>query len=133
IQSHHGRTVQSDQGRSRAYPQTPLALAPLRCPAAIPPRRRTPPPRFGRLQTLPPPPATIRLTALDNLQRPLLTRRKSAKGHIIKQRLAFVFLLTLTLSGPGLRAADIAADAARDREMRDRYEKVLLKNPFQER
>ncbi|PYJ07269.1 MAG: hypothetical protein DME25_04250, partial [Verrucomicrobia bacterium] len=51
----------------------------------------------------------------------------------MKLRLSFFLLLTFTLCFPVLRAADAASDAARDREMRDRYEKVLLKNPFQER
>ena len=44
-----------------------------------------------------------------------------------------VCLFSLTMCATPLHAADAAADAIRDREMRDRYEKVLLKNPFQER
>lgn len=42
-------------------------------------------------------------------------------------------VLSLTLASVAVAQNDAPPDPARDREMRDRYEKVLLKNPFQER
>src|SRR5438093_11109282 len=50
--------------------------------------------------------------------------------HLI---LAFAAALALVAAPIVSRAADATPDPVRDREMRDRYEQVLLKNPFQER
>src|SRR6185295_4661354 len=46
-----------------------------------------------------------------------------------------LLVLVLLFSNSGLLAApgDALADPARDKEMRERYEGVLLKNPFQDR
>src|SRR5262245_40876165 len=56
------------------------------------------------------------------------------KGTAMIRNFWFAPAMALALTLPSIQclAAD-APDPARDKEMRDRYEQVLLRNPFQER